>query len=698
MGGICRKALLFILMLGLIFMYQTVFAEEKAKKQSQQNAYDLGEVTVTGKKLSEPVTSPYAVPESSKLQTVVITAEEIQALHPATVFDVFEQVPGMEVTYQGRQHIDFGGMRGSGTGGNYGVILDGVYMPTTTRILATLPIDAIESMTFVRDATALLLGPLTNFGTSTGSSNQGFVVIKTKRSAKLEGGLVASYGTFDTQKGHLYQGAKIGNFDYRIAATYNSTDGKNDGELHDWYNGSDNRSLLFRGGYTASAFNADVLYYHSRGMREFQRGTIRTNDTVKYKDKPGPPVQNNIFYQPGELDGSKWKIDPMTYDAIAVNLSKPWNSTQTTTLQYAYSRLQVHTVQGSFFSVPPATYVPPSGVSEADQDTYSQNVGLRHIVNWRNNTFKVGGQFLTYRSPDGVAPSTGKPFNERMYSLFVHDEHRMLNDRLTFDAGVRVDRKYYVDSTVSGRPMHDWADPTYTCAFGASYKLNSLLTLTGRYAYSENSEGDYQVSADGSSLSPEKRSRYEVGILANVHPAFNPWITLYYYDTNDEKVTKSSIIDPQTGDEINLVTAEDVITKGLEIGVNGQIWKPFTYDLSYSYKVTNSGTANQGMAHHLGSARLNYLYKNAFANVSARYVGSKTRCPYGAGGVKYYPLDDYTRFDANVGYNLKIFDRDTRLTLYGRNLGDKHYANRYVSGAYYDPGRQIGLELSYSFF
>jgi len=692
MTGFCGRGFLSLLILAAVFLAHGVCAEETVKKQSE---YNLGEVPVVGKRLKEPVTSPYAVPESSQIQTEVITAEDVQNLHPATLWDVFEQIPGMDVTYQGRQHIDSGNTR---TGG-YGVILDGVYMPTTTRILATLPIDAIESMTFVRDATALLLGPLTNFGTSTGSSNQGFVVIKTKRSSKLEGGLIGSYGTFDTQKAHLYQGSKIGNFDYRLAATYNSTDGKNDGEMHEWYNGSDNRSLLFRGGYTASAFNADLLYYHSRGMREFQRGTIRDNKTVKYKDKPGPPVQNNIFYEPGELDGSKWKIDPMTYDAVAVNLSKPWNNTQTTTLQYAYSRLQVHTVQGSFLPVPPSTYAPPSGESESDQDTYNQNASLRHIVNWRNNTFRVGGQFLAYRSPDGVAPSTGKPFNERMYSLFAHDECRMLNDRLTVDGGIRVDRKYYVNGPGQGQPMHDWADPTYTLAFGASYKLNSIFTMTGRYAYSENSEGDYQVSADGSNLSPEKRSRYEVGVLANVHPAFNPWITLYYYDTNDQKVTQSSIIDPTTGDEIDYVTAEDVITKGLEIGVNGQIWKPFTYNLNYSYKVTNSGTANQGMAHHLASARLNYQYKNAFANVSVRYVGSKTRCPYGGGGgVKYYPLDDYTRFDANVGYDLKIYDRETRLTLYGRNLGDKHYANRYVSGAYYDPGRQIGVELAVSFF
>jgi len=674
MGGICRKALLFIMILGLIFMYQTVFAEEKEKKQSQRDAYDLGEVTVTGKKLREPVTSPYAVPESSQLQTDVWTAEEIEALHPATVWDVLEQVPGMEVTFQGRQHMDFSNMRATGS---YGVILDGVYVSQIDRILATLPVDAIESMMVVRDATALTLGPLTNFGKGTGSSNQGFIVIKTKRASKLEGGLVASYGTFDTEKGHLYQGAKIGKFDYRLAATYTNTDGKNDGDRDEWYNGSLNKSLLFRGGYTTSAFSADILGYAGRGMREFQRGEILI-------------PKGSDWSLVGTLDNAKWKIDPMESEMIAVNMSKPWNDTQTTTLQYAYNKLHVQSVQASFVN---------TKVTKRDQDSYSHSAGLRHIINWRNNTLKVGGQFLSYRTPDGLAPSMGIPVYERIYSLFAHDEYRMLNDRLTVDAGIRADRKYYVNGPGQGKSMHEWADPTYTFALGSSYKLSSIFTLTGRYAYSENSLASYQISADGSSLPAEKRSRFEVGLLANVHPAFNPWITLYYYDTKDQKVTKSSSIDPATGEEIDYVVAENVITRGYEAGVSGNIdiLGSWNYRFQYTYVTTNDDTVNDSMSHRMASASLGYKYKGAFANASYRYVSSRQRSSSPA-GVFYYELGDYDRFDGNFGYNFKIFGRDNKVTIYGRNLGNKSYATRYVTGAYWDPGRQIGVELSYSFF
>lgn len=679
--------LLFVLVFGTFCLSHVAYAQQKKEqKKERQSPYSLEEITVKGKAAAEPVTSPYAVTESSKLQTEVITREEIEALHPETVWDVIQQVPGMEVTFQGRQHMDFSNMRGTGS---YGIILDGIYVSQIDRILATLPVDAIESMTIVRDATALTLGPLTNFGSSTGSSNQGFVIIKTKRASRLEGGLVASYGSFHTEKEHVYQGAKIGNFDYRIAGTHTNTLGKTN-----WYNGSRNSSLLFRGGYTGSTFNGDVLYYTSRGMREFQRGEILI-PTINRK------TGKEDWSRVGTLDSAKWKIDPMISDMFAVNLSKSWSDTQTTTFSYAYNSLLVSSMTTTF----------PDGSSKltvTDQDSRGQSLSIRHIINARGNILKIGGQWNQTVAPTGGAPSTGKRTDEDMYGLYVQDEYRMLNDRLTIDGGIRADKKHYNNSPQTGFPLHEWAKETYAYTLGASYKLNPIITLTGRYAYTENSQSSYQVSPDKSTLPPERRSRYEAGILANIHPSFNPWLTLYYYDTKNQKVSAtgidpitgkpvSSYIDPFTGDEIDFVATSDVRTKGAELGISGQIMKPLTYRVQYSYVTTDDHTTNQSISHHLASGILSYRYKNAFANMSARYVGPKSRSSSPM-GVIYYELGDYTRVDANVGYNCKLFGRDTRITVYGKNLGDKAYATRYVTGAYYDPGRQYGVELSYNFW
>ncbi len=121
-----KRFLFYVFMLVLIFSFQDVFAQEgEEQKKNKQSLYSLEEIPVTDRRATEPVTSPYAVTESSKLQTEVWTKEEIEALHPETVWDVLEQVPGMEVTFQGRQHLNFSNVRGTG---NYRVILDGVYV------------------------------------------------------------------------------------------------------------------------------------------------------------------------------------------------------------------------------------------------------------------------------------------------------------------------------------------------------------------------------------------------------------------------------------------------------------------------------------------------------------------------------------------------------------------------------------------
>jgi len=61
-------------------------------------------------------------------------------------------------------------------------------------------------------------------------------------------------------------------------------------------------------------------------------------------------------------------------------------------------------------------------------------------------------------------------------------------------------------------------------------------------------------------------------------------------------------------------------------------------------------------------------------------------------------MSDYTSVDANIGYRFKAFQRDTKIMIYGQNLGDVHYTTRYVAAAYKDPGRVLGVQLAFSFF
>jgi iron complex outermembrane receptor protein len=663
-----KKVLLFCAVVGIAGLAVQARAAEQAAKEE---THELESIGTKAKRIGEPVASPYAVPESSKLQTEVYTREDIEAINPETVWDVIKQAPGMEVTFQGRQHMDFANMRG----GSYGIILDGVYITQADRLLASLPVDSIESVTIIRDATVLTLGPLSNFGSSNGSPNHGFIVIKTRRSSKPEVGLVGAYGSFNTHRENLSAGEKRGNFDYRLSYENKGTDGKSG-----WNMASRNDSLLFRGGFTSSFLNADLLWYKSWGMREMEWGLVLIPTTLKDGTQDWSKV--------GTLSESTMNMNKLNSDLVALNVEIPWSKTQTTTVQYAFNYLGIQ-------------------VTEKDQNSSGHNVSLRHTANWGDNILKLGGQFLSYDSP-GVAP-TNKRDDEQMYGAFITDEYHLFNNRLSVDAGFRMDKKHYDSSPVTGQDFSMWAKETYAYTIGTALKLTSLLTLTGRYSYTENPPSTgYQISPDGSPLPSERQSRYELGVLAAVHPAFTPWATLYYYDTQNEKVSAkgtdpftgqknvSSYIDPNTGEEIDFVTTAAVATKGFETGISGEFLKYFNYRIQYTYITTNNDTKNEDISHHFISALLGARYKNLFANMNIRYVGPKSRSSSPA-GVFYYELGDYTKVDLNMGYQGKIFDRNTRITVYTRNLLNDYYATRYVTGAYRDPGFQCGVELAFSF-
>lgn len=652
MRGLVGGLLAGMTVLALVAVSGSGAEENKESKGS----YGLEEIVVSGKKgVREPVASRYWVPESSTLQTEVFTREDIEAIHPETVFDVLQFAPGIEYTYQGRRQFDFTNMRGQGS---LGLIIDGTYIPTgsfTQRILATFPMDTVDSIRIVRDATALTLGPLTNFGSGNGSSNQGFIIIKTKRAAKLEGGFVASYGSFKTDKEHVYQGAKISDFDYRLAYTHQESEGK-----ANWFNGMRNNAFTFHAGYSGKAFNGDVLYFTSRGMREMQRGEDYS----------------------GKLSNQRWWYDPMVSTLIGVNLSKPWTPTQTTTFGYSFNKRDFDTMT--------STFTRPGFVTSTSSSTeWGQAFDLRHVVALEKDTIHVGGQMLSDRTV------------QDMYSLYAHEEHRMFGSRLSLDGGIRMDKKYYHESPVTNTDMNEWSKPVYTYAAGAAYKITPYLTATGRFAYSENTLASYQVDATTKgSLPAEKRLRYEGGLAGNFHPAFNPFLTVFYYDTKNQAVsTGKSYIDPDTGEEVDYVTPQDVRTKGIEIGVRGVFLGSFSYDANYSYMTTDNAAANRSQPHVTASGRLGYRFKDFEANVNARYYGPWSSSTSDGQPAKY-DYGDFINVGANVSYQTMVFERPMKIMVYAQNLGDDHFTTRYRAGvgAFKDPGRRYGIELSCSLF
>jgi outer membrane receptor for ferric coprogen and ferric-rhodotorulic acid len=182
-----------------------------------------------------------------------------------------------------------------------------------------------------------------------------------------------------------------------------------------------------------------------------------------------------------------------------------------------------------------------------------------------------------------------------------------------------------------------------------------------------------------------------------VRPYFRPSITVFLNDVANEKTTSSYTTDPATGDDISHVTAADTVTRGSELAISGKVGESWNYSASYTYWISDNATKNLSNSRQLVSARLGYRYKFIFANISTSYAGPKYYSNSPA-GLAILPMADYDRVDANGGFDFKLMNRATKLSFYGRNLGNNHYFTRYVTGAYKDVGLQYGMDLSISFF
>lgn len=251
-----------------------------------------------------------------------------------------------------------------------------------------------------------------------------------------------------------------------------------------------------------------------------------------------------------------------------------------------------------------------------------------------------------------------------------------------------------------------------TLAFGASYTASKKTTLGARFGYVNSpAASNYWVQTStgvqSSSVLPnQQQKRGEISFDHKMNQFFNPKITAYIYDTAHGITTysatctnpsgtknQSSWLDASGNEQICVASAGEIITAGTEVAFSGRITKQLNYNTGYSYLASDNTTNNAGMSHNFVNAGLNFREKRYFGNFTMIYVGprSKTTSPL---GTIYYELGNYTRYDLNGGMDFKVRRAPMTFTVFGRNLGDSNYATRYVTGAYRDPGRTVGVQLA----
>ena len=644
---------------------------------------DLGTVVVSAPGVrsdlaTDSIANPFRVETSGRFGTEVMTREDIEALAPKDVVDLLDKAVGMNLGYQGRRSPFFFEERG---GSNLTFILDGAVLPTSAnRILQKLPLAAIEQVEILRGSTSLAVGPTIPIGSANSGSgvNTGFVVIRTRQPKATEGEVSAYYEKADGQPTgsgeSAYAGTRLGG-DHASGYVGAVLAGGDRPSKPEWFDGQDSEAGMATGGIAIGRFSANLLAYKDRGRFEMQRGVTFA----------------------GALDASKWYYEPLESTVLSSNMSMAWSDSQVTLLNLFATKYQQTEHNESFAN---ATASMRYFVEK------TRGFSLRHNARFGDTLLQAGFQ---HTGSEGFGPNTNTPFNDWRTSVegwSTAVEQKLLGGRLVVDGGYRQDVKHIDHSATAANALAANNDvdlaPARTFTLGARWQVAEGYFLNGRYFDGrEGTAGDFDIRTQGNlPLHAATQKRWEVALEANVAHFLRPTLTWFDVDGRNQKsATNATYV--VGGETYYYYTESDVRRQGLELLVKGEFGPRTAYQVSWTHLLTNETTSAGTTSDALGlsspedlyTARLTHAWGDYRFNASYKRVGAWTQSTSPM-GVVTADLGDYDRFDANVMRDLLIGGHRMTVELYGRNLGNVHYATRYTTGYYYDRGRTIGVQLT----
>lgn len=641
--------------------------------------------------------------EGVKTDDITFTAQDIEELHPNTVFDVLQTVPGIEVDYQGRQYPNSITLRG----GAVMVVVDGVYLAQVGRQLALFPVQFIDSITVVRNATALSIGPLMSFESnvsSTGTSNvgiQGFIVIKTKRASGPEAGTLVGGGDWQTALGQAYVGSKSGPWDYRAAYSYYTTQGAPNAS---WTMGERDATATFHGGYTGDKLNLEFLYLGTRGFRD--------NENPYYVAPHWTGTEYDWSVVNTHAPASGY-FDPDDFDLYNLDMSYQWSGSNRTVLQYGFYN----------------SHIESPTLSYGRQDNTEENFDLQHTYCFEEHCITGGAQAIKFIAPNGIAPKANAKssdgtaedrVDDALFSWYAQDEYKVPSKRLVFDAGIRGDKLHHGWPLGGTEPINVWVPTFYTITAGVTFHATDRLSLGARYGFVQSTPPVGYVTVSGASLATQSQQRYEFVLNqnANKHLALN--VSPYGYKTSNAFTQATGckgflpgtyVLDDALGNPVSycVTPAGKNWTYGIDISLNGLVYGPLKYNVGYGYVEETLDVNNIGISHHFPHAALDYRKKIYFANLNMIYVGPRWyttpltgNMPPLPGYFPYYPFSNYANVNASAGVNFKVFGRAMTFTAAIYNIGDSHYMTNTSAGggfsndfgAFPNPGRNFTFQLA----
>lgn len=606
----------------------------------------LDEIVVTGTRTPHTLTD---VP----VETVVITAEEIERTNAQNAMEALKEVPGITIA----NHDDVFGtytwraaLRGLSFNNGYGLVLiDGQRVMGSGQSggmgeygigLNHIPVTMIERIEVVKGPGSALYGS---------DAAAGVINIITKKVPEVSTGWAgAAYGWYDVKRERRNTSEEEAGGDRNMAQAYA---------------GYGNR-ISDKAGY--------LISYNYESGDDIRADPIQS-DRHSILGKVDVQVTDSLSaFSKVELSAYD-KTDNRDEETYRLSLGADYSVTENNLLSlkgYIYNWDFTHGAPGDAY-----------GYKNGDVG-YNQIEGQYTWFSSEHNTLTGGLEYqqqdinYTILNPDNSLISVEESID--ITSLYLQDELRLW-ERLTLVAGGRYDDHSVFGEEINPKfsAMLQLADNTkIRGSIGRSFKSPTIRQLYYDMPYRH---GDYYVQSNRE-LQPEKSIGYNLGIeqyLLEDRLTLN--LTYFRNDVDD------MVVSVETGeifDGLPLKTYENIeeaYTQGIEFMMNSKLRDDFNLAVSYTYTDTKNKESGKKITYvpdHYLNVRPSYEYEpwGIATSIGISYTGRQ-----------YTNQDNTSKIDPyfQVGANIsKKLSDNCKLTFEADDIFDskKNSVDRYYSG------------------
>ncbi len=635
---------IFYLLLLISLTFSVPVSADDTEVSEEPETYTLSEVYVEGSsnffsRLPERdlIKRPFTESPGLDAATSVIGRPEIEEMHPFSLVDAMNYVPGAWTETRGRKIKNFFSVRGQ----RYpypGYLVDGAWFREFHEInyyMSAVNFDRIE---ILRSSSALLLGP----GGLTGMIN---LVPREyeSRESRFEG-LYGTHGMYRLDASHGDRGE---GYNYALSAGGYHTNGPSN------RNAEENMTNLY--GRLKWSINSNLTFSWSNFYLDGDRQMMTAL----------PPAN-------GTLQDRRESFDPMkTYVTVAKLRHQP-DAQHTTELIFNYGskRFDGHRINSDDWL--------------ENEYEYGSTIIYSMELN-PNNTLRLSGLYNRWKTPTGKRFYVGNPGDISTYSAAVAGDHD--SGKLKLSLGYRFTREYInefggfnVEGTSgplkSVKVADEWSDPLHTVNLGASYDLAEMKSLFVNVAWGQLSSQPGLLDVTFQQPGAEDRFKVDIGYRQDIRSFGDVSFSGFYtYRNNAALVSSAKVV--LDGIDYALYTNDDQKNYGLEMEIRSRRFKNgLQFFLNSTYmdtERTQNGNwlDDEEVPNFILNGGVTYIYRKFEMGLYAKHLSEYENERFLPAGSPPAPLGDFTDYTAQITY---YHDLRTKIYMRMENITGDEYS------------------------